>query len=203
MPVPLDYQGPLEPEGSPEDRRLLQGVSIANYLWGCTCFVLFGFPFGLSFCMLPFHGLGDEPGVSGLRTILFVLGFSTPGVLMGALTICSAKWIARRRRWTFSVRWSITCICLGILASAGLLWHVTRVGRAAPGLVVAGLLITTGAIVGLATYRALTRPSVRLLYAGGSGRGASTERGGHEWRRVCFSTPPTSRGVLKHTLDDC
>src|SRR5688500_5955674 len=120
MSLPLDYQRSPEPDASPEDVKLLRGITAVNRAWGFTCFLLFGLPFALSLCMLPFHGFADEPGVSGLRMVLVMLGLSTPGVLVGALTILSARRIARRRRLAFSVRWSLLCMCLGVLALPGL-----------------------------------------------------------------------------------
>lgn len=166
MPVLLDYQRAFGPEASPEDRRLLRRVVGANYVWGVACLTLFGFPFGLSLCVLPFHGMADEPGVSGLRMIRGMLATTSPGVLVGALTISSAKWIARRtRRRTFSVRWSVICACVGIAAMSGLLVYVARARWQAPGVVIAGLLLAAGAVVGIGSYRVLTRQSVGLLYA--------------------------------------
>ena len=104
--------------GSDADRRRLKAVEVGHYVLGGLALLPFGGMFLLSLLALPFHGLADEPGSSGLVLIATMVGVSAAGSAVGWLTVWSGRCIAKRRRRRFSVAWSalFTLISVGVVA---------------------------------------------------------------------------------------
>jgi hypothetical protein len=173
----IDYEAAPERVGSPRDRRLLDAVKRWHYLWGGVLLVPHGLLLLLGVCMLPMHGLADEPGASGLRMILRLLGVAVPGAACGALTVFSGMCVARRNRHRFTTVWAMVSGAIGAVVGAATVCYSAVARRPAPGLIIIGGLLAASTALSIMTLLVLRTESVREVYRA-SGVALAGRRGG-------------------------
>ena len=162
----LGYESPPQTAGSPEDRRYMRLVEVGHYVWGGFILLPFAAMLLLSLFILPFHGLADEPGVSGLAMVLSMLTFAAVGTAMGALTVWSGRCVARRTRRTMIVGWAAV---FGVIGVGAIVWifyveMLTPGRRIASGSIFTGIWLGLGTVLSVLTLSVLTRPTVIALY---------------------------------------
>lgn len=160
----LDYASLPEP-GLPErDRRHLRFIEIAHRVLGWTTLALFGLPFVLTMCLLPMHGMADEPGESGLNMMLSFLMFLLIPVAAGMLILHSARWIARRTRRRSSITCAAVYGCLAVFLLAWVALYVARSPSPRPGPILIRLLAIPMIPLSVFTVAVLSRRDVKAVY---------------------------------------